>query len=333
MIYTLPKLDPIAFNLGFIAIRWYSLAYILGMIYVIWWLKSCNKKQRFLSDEAYENWLTWAVLSVIIGGRLGYVLFYNFGYFFHHPAEIFAIWQGGMSFHGGLFGAIFGMWIFAKKYKANFFTLTDHVAVAAPVGLFFGRIANFVNMELYGRATNGDFGVIFPGAGDFPRHPSQLYEATLEGFLLFLVMNWLFFITKLRPGLKKLTVSRFNEPDTAKLLQTCGNFKNKNLVGEPEFTSGETTQSEAKFDQRSNLNKARDSGRLSGIFLIGYGLARALVENFREPDSQIGYLFGSITMGQILSLPLILAGFGIFVFSAKTNFKKLPKNHKSLQKR
>lgn len=255
----LPPLDPIIFAIGPLAVRWYSLAYIAGILFTLFWLKKCNDKEKFLSEKAYDDWMIWAVLSVILGGRFGYVFFYNAEYFLHHPLEIFAFWQGGMSFHGGLLGSIFGMWIFAKKYKINYLQLTDVLAVAAPVGLFFGRLANFMNMELYGRITGSNFGIIFPNAGELPRHPSQLYEALLEGVLSFVIL---------------LSVHHFSK-------------------------------------------RAKQTGFLSGLFLILYGSFRILIENFREPDEQIGFLFAKITMGQILSLPLILIGIAILFFHPK----------------
>ena len=267
----LPEIDPIALSLGPIAIRWYSLAYIAGILFTLFWLKKLNQKDNFLSQKAYDDWLVWAVLSIILGGRLGYVFFYNSSYFLENPLEIFAFWQGGMSFHGGLLGSIFGMWLFAKKYKVNFLQLTDALSIAAPVGLFFGRLANFVNMELYGRVSGSNFGIIFPNAGDLPRHPSQLYEAALEGILLFLILFSLNNFTKIR----------------------------------------------------------QVKGCLSGLFLVFYGSFRILIENFREPDTQIGFLFDNVTMGQLLSLPLILLGiflgiFPIFLenFSQKRVLKK-----------
>ncbi len=257
---TLPELDPIAISLGPIAIRWYSLAYIAGILFTLFWLKKCNEKENFLSEKAYDDWLFWAVFSVLLGGRFGYVFFYNPSYFFSHPLEVFAFWQGGMSFHGGLCGAIFGMWLFTKKYKINFLQLTDCLAVAAPVGLFFGRLTNFVNMELYGRPTGSNFGVIFPNGGDLPRHPSQLYEAALEGILLFVIL---------------MSLHHF-----------------------------------FAFSKRR--------GFLSGSFLALYGIFRMAIENFREPDEQIGFLFAKITMGQALSLPLIFIGVFLIFFSLKT---------------
>ena len=263
----LPPIDPVAIYLGPIAIRWYSLAYIAGILFTLFWLKKSNQKEKLLSNEAYDDWLFWAVISILLGGRFGYVFFYNFGYFINHPLEIFAFWHGGMSFHGGLLGAILGMWFFAKKYKINFLKLTDTLSISAPIGLFFGRLANFINMELYGRVSGTNFGVIFPNAGNFeenlPRHPSQIYEAALEGVLLFLILFLLSHFTKI---------------------------KQKN-------------------------------GALSGLFLALYGIFRVSIESFREPDPQIGFLFGDITMGQLLSWPLILSGIFIVFFSYKCSKK------------
>jgi len=254
LVFHLPVLDPVALSLGPLAIRWYSLSYIAGILFTSFWLT----RSKILSRESYDAWLTWAIISILLGGRLGYVFFYNASYFLDHPLEIFAFWHGGMSFHGGLLGTIFGMWLFAKKYKINFLQLTDQLSIAAPVGLFFGRIANFVNMELYGRITNSDFGIIFPGAGDLPRHPSQLYEAFLEGILIFVIL-----------------------------------FSLRNRLGNQQ-------------------------GKLSGIFLTLYGCFRILIENFREPDEQLGFFFEKITLGQLLSLPLILLGIFLVFFHPKT---------------
>ena len=259
MIITLPNINPIAFSIYFLDIRWYSLAYIFGILFTFSWLKYCNKSQKFLSDKALDDWMVFAILSIILGGRFGYVFFYNPSYFFKNPLEIFAFWQGGMSFHGGLFGAIFGMWLFAKKYKINFWILCDNLAVSAPFGLLLGRIANFINLELYGRITDSKFGMVFPNAGELPRHPSQLYEAFLEGIVMFAILNILFFFTKI-----------------------------KNYYG-----------------------------CLSGLFLVIYGICRIIIENFRQPDEQIGLIFNPISMGQILSLPLMISGIVIIYFSFK----------------
>ena len=259
MIITLPNINPIAFSIYFLDIRWYSLAYIFGILFTFSWLKYCNKSQKFLSDKALDDWMVFAILSIILGGRFGYVFFYNPSYFLSHPLEIFAFWQGGMSFHGGLFGAIFGMWLFAKKYKINFWILSDNLAVSAPFGLLLGRIANFINLELYGRPTFDNFGVIFPNSDGLPRHPSQLYEAGLEGLVLLIILMILHFKTNLKNYPKKL----------------------------------------------------------SGIFLAGYGFSRFVVEYFREPDAQIGFIFEFITMGQILSFPLIIFGFFLILENSK----------------
>ena len=254
----LPNFDPVIFSIGPLAIRWYSVAYILGIVFTFLMLKSSNKKLPIMSAKALDDWITWAVLGIVIGGRLGYVLFYNLGFYLENPVQILAIWQGGMSFHGGLLGSIIAMFLFAKKYKIDFLKLTDILAVAAPIGLFFGRIANFINMELYGRVTTSKFGVIFPNAGDLPRHPSQLYEAFLEGILSFIILFSLANFTKVQ-------------------------------------------------------NK---KGFLSGLFLILYASSRIFIEQFREPDEQIGFIFDYITMGQILSIPLIILGL-IMIFLLK----------------
>jgi len=201
-IYT-HNLDPVAFAFNIfdyqLQIRWYSLAYIAGLLIASSWLKYCNNKQSILSKQAYENWLTWAIIGIVIGGRLGYVIFYQFSYYWHNPLDILKIWHGGMSFHGGLVGTIISMYFFSKKYNFNIWWLLDRLAVIAPIGLCLGRIANFINGELYGRFTNADFGVIFADAGDLPRHPSQLYEATLEGLVLLSIMLFCFFC---RPNAK-----------------------------------------------------------------------------------------------------------------------------------
>jgi phosphatidylglycerol:prolipoprotein diacylglycerol transferase len=229
----------------------------------MFWLKKCNEKDHFMSQQAYDDWLFWAVLSILLGGRFGYVFFYNFSYFINHPLEIFAFWQGGMSFHGGLFGAIFGMWLFAKKYKIDILKLWDVLAVAAPVGLFCGRLANFVNMELYGRVTGSEFGIIFPNAGELPRHPSQLYEAALEGIVMFIIL----------------------------------------------------------FCLQRYSSVAKKPGVLGGAFLALYGCFRIIIENFREPDAQLGFIFAKITMGQLLCLPLIFVGTAMIFFCLKNKKK------------
>jgi len=259
---TLPYFDQVALAIGPLEIRWYSLAYIAGILFVLFILKKYNKIDNLMSDEALDNWIVWAILGVIIGGRLGYVLFYNFNFYISNPLRIAAVWQGGMSFHGGLIGVIISMYLFCRKYKIQFFYLTDILAISTPIGLFFGRIANFINMELYGRATNSNYGFIFPNVDDQPRHPSQLYEAALEGLILFTILFLL--------------------------------------------------------NRHSKIRKI--PGILSGLFLIGYASARTCLEQFRQPDEQIGFFFGRITMGQILSLPIFIAGL-LIILTALKKFK------------
>ena len=249
-----PAIDPVLIAIGPFAIRWYALAYIAGI--VLGWRLVRRLVQRpgwALTPEAIDDLVFYVTLGVILGGRIGYVLFYQPGHYLTQPLDMLAVWRGGMSFHGGLIGVLVATFLFARRRGFAFFELTDALAVATPIGLFLGRIANFINAELWGRATDLPWGVVFPTAGPAPRHPSQLYEAGLEGLLLFAVMLW--------------------------------------------------------FARRPYGPQIR--GRLSGVFLIGYALARIAAEFFREPDVQIGYLSGGITMGQLLSLPML--AFGIFL--------------------
>ena len=249
-----PAIDPVLISIGPFAIRWYALAYIVGI--VLGWRLVRRLVQRpgwKPTPEAIDDLVFYVTLGIILGGRIGYVLFYQPGHYLTQPLDMLAVWRGGMSFHGGLLGVLIATWLFARKRGYAFFELTDALAVATPIGLFLGRIANFINAELWGRVTDMPWGVVFPTAGPEPRHPSQLYEAGLEGLVLFAVMLW--------------------------------------FARQPY---GPTVR-----------------GRLSGIFLIGYALARILVEFFREPDVQIGFLFGGITMGQLLSLPML--AFGVFL--------------------
>lgn len=265
MIINVPEFDPVALSFYFIKIRWYSLAYIFGVVYAYLWIKRTNQQAKYLSEQALEDWLLYIVLAVIIGGRCGYVFFYNPRYFFNNPQEILAFWHGGMSFHGGLLGVIFGMYLFAQKYHIKYWTLMDHLAVCAPFGICLGRLANFVNLELYGRPTSewfskNFFGFVFPNSDMVSRHPSQLYEALLEGLVLLVILTLLYFKTK---------------------------FKN--------------------YPQR-----------MSGVFLIGYSIARFICEFFREPDQQIGYFLNFFSMGQILSLPIMLIGVALIISSRQT---------------
>ena len=187
MALNFPDIDPVALSVGPVEIRWYALAYLAGFLIGWRYAMSLCKRERFksLTPEIIDDFFPWAILGVILGGRLGYVLFYNLPYYITQPQEILMVWQGGMSFHGGILGMTAAMFLYAWRRKLSFLALTDVIACVAPIGLFFGRIANFVNAELYGRATAMPWGVVFPGGGDVPRHPSQLYEALLEGAVLF----------------------------------------------------------------------------------------------------------------------------------------------------
>ena len=223
------NLDPVFLDFGFIAIRWYSLAYVFGII-LGWWFgkkiilhisKSFDLK---FNIKEFDDLITYIIISLIIGGRLGYVVFYNFGYYFSNPLEIVKIWEGGMSFHGALIGIIFGTYLFSLKRKIPTFFLLDVIACVSPIGIFFGRIANFINGELIGKATTLTWGVIFPSVDMLPRHPSQLYEALLEGVLLFLILNTLIFKKKyilgtcsylflICYGVLRIIAEFFREPD------------------------------------------------------------------------------------------------------------------------
>lgn len=268
----LPNFDPVIFSIGPLAIRWYSLAYIAGIIFTFFILKKFNNKSKIMSEKALDDWIVFAVLGIVLGGRLGYVLFYDFGYYLENPAQILVIWKGGMSFHGGLIGSLIAMFLFCKKYQIEFFKLMDILAIATPIGLFFGRIANFINMELYGRITTSKFGVIFPNAGELPRHPSQIYEAICEGLLTFIIL--------------------------------------------------------ASLTKFTNIRKK--TGFLSGLFLVCYSTSRIILEQFREPDEQIGFLFNHITMGQILSVPIMLVGIILIIFAVK-NKDKIKKKEKKIK--
>ena len=251
--------DPVAFQIMSFEIRWYSLAYILGI--VIGWIL-CKKIFIKNSDinKKFDDYITYLIIGIILGGRIGYIVFYNFLYYLDNFLDMFKIWQGGMSFHGGLLGIIISSYIFAKKNNQNPFFYLDQVSIVAPVGIFFGRLANFINSELYGTTSNVPWSVIFIKVDNLSRHPSQLYEAILEGLVLFLILIY---------------------------------FINKNYLNKP--------------------------GLISGLFLIFYSLFRFIVEFFRVPDEQIGYLILSLTMGQIISL--VFASIGITIFYLKNENK------------
>lgn len=246
-----PAIDPVLIQLGPFAVRWYALAYIAGLVLGWRYMRALSARPpAVLSLERLDDLLVWVTLGVVLGGRLGYVLFYKPLYFLAHPLEVVFLWQGGMSFHGGALGVIAATALFCRKHRLAFLAVTDLVACAVPIGLGLGRIANFINGELFGRASDAPWAMVFPHGGPLARHPSQLYEALLEGLALFVALAWLWRKEALR----------------------------------------------------------RRIGWLSGAFLVGYGLARSLAEFFREPDAHIGFLVGGVTMGQILSLPMIAAG-------------------------
>ena len=246
--FAFPALDPVAFRLGPLAVRWYGLAYMIA--FLAGWLILRRLDDRWklgLGSDGQAETVLAAVIGVIGGARLGYVLFYGAGVYWREPIRIVQLWDGGMSFHGGLVGILLaGLWV-ARRYHIPYLRLTDAGAVAAPIGLFLGRCANFVNDELWGRVTTAPWGVVFPNGGPLPRHPSQLYEAGLEGLVLFGVM---------------LLLTRRHRP----------------------------------------------AGEITGWLLTLYAVFRIFVEFFREPDIQIGFLAGGITMGQVLSIPVLLGG-------------------------
>jgi len=246
-----PNIDPVLVQLGPFAIRWYALAYITGI--VLGWLLIRRLVRRpgwTVEPAAIDDLVLYVTLGVILGGRIGYVLFYQSGWYFSHPLEILQVWRGGMSFHGGLVGVILAVVLFARQHRLPVLEIADLAAAVAPLGLLLGRVANFINGELWGRPADVPWAVVFPYAGPEPRHPSQLYEAVLEGLVLLAVTQYLAW----RP----------RHPEHA--------------------------------------------GRIGGAFLVGYALARIVVELFREPDAQLGFLLGGLTMGQLLSLPMLAGG-------------------------
>jgi phosphatidylglycerol:prolipoprotein diacylglycerol transferase len=245
-----PEFDPVALQIGPIAIRWYALSYIAGILlawrYCIWFAK---QPPQLVSREQLDDLMFWATIGIIVGGRLGQVLLWEPGAYLAHPLEILKIWQGGMAFHGGFIGVVIAVLIYARKQKLNPFSIGDVIAPAAPIGLFLGRVANFVNGELVGRPTDMPWGMIFPHVDNIPRHPSQLYQAVLEGILLFLFLH---------------------------------------LAG-----------------RRQSVRM--NTGMMTGLFLMGYAVARSIGEIFREPEIDLGSL-SFLTWGQILSVPMFALG-------------------------
>lgn len=269
--FTFPDIGPVAFALGPFAVRWYALAYIAGLLFAFFYMKRLVANQPLWGQAApgitarqLDDLFVWGVLGVILGGRAGYVLFYEPRAFLADPLAVFAIWHGGMSFHGGFLGVIVACFFFARRHGIRLDRLLDLGGASVPVGLGLGRIANFINGELYGRVSDVPWAIVFPFGGPLPRHPSQLYQAALEGaglFILGLIATRVFGSLK-RPGLT------------------------------------------------------------AGLFALGYGLARIFGEQFREPDAQLGFLFGPLTMGMLLSLPLL--GVGLWLIARAFRRPKVP---------
>ncbi len=270
MALAFPDIDPIAIQIGPLAIRWYALAYLggflLGWKYALHFCRLDQNRFRPTTDDI-DDFMTWAILGIILGGRVGYILFYNYPHYIEHPLDMLKVWEGGMAWHGGLLGVITVVLVYARMKKIQILRLGDVFACSAPIGFGLGRLANFVNGELYGRATDAPWGMVFPHGGDFARHPSQLYQAFLEGFVLFTVLVILAHIEKIRhrPGL------------------------------------------------------------LAAAFLFMYGLFRFIVEFFREPDGQLGFYFGMVSMGQILCLPMFI-GAAIIATIAMKQKPYVPEN-------
>lgn len=252
-----PEIDPIIFTVGPLSVRWYGLMYLIGFAFAMWWAnRQAAKPNSSWTKEQVSDLLFYGMLGVILGGRIGYVLFYQFSYFIENPLYLFRIDQGGMSFHGGTLGVITAICIFAWTRKKQLLEVGDFVAPLVPVGLLAGRIGNFINGELWGRTTDVPWGMVFPTGGPLARHPSQLYEAFLEGLVLFII---LYVFTK----------------------------------------------------------KPRPAGSVGGLFLLGYGVFRFCVEYVREPDAHLGLFGGFISMGQILSLPMVISGLGLIIWAYK----------------
>lgn len=265
-----PQIDPVLLEVGPIKVHWYGMMYLFGFLGA-WLLGSW--RARKLSDwnrDDVSDMVLYGAIGAVLGGRIGYILFYKLGWYLENPVAVLRIWEGGMSFHGGLLGVLFAVWLFARRSNKHFFEVTDFGAPLVPIGLFFGRIGNFINQELWGRTTDSTWGMVFPLAGPEPRHASQLYEALMEGIVLFVVL-WIY------------------------------------------------------------SSKPRRLGSVSGMFLVLYSLFRFIVEFAREPDAHLGFIaLDWMTMGQLLSVPMLLAGIGIIWWSARQDpeYKREPGNER-----
>ncbi len=260
---TFPHIDPTIFSMGPLHIRWYGLMYVLGFMATYFLVRRQIRLFSYQELEPhFENLNLVLILSVVLGGRLGYVLFYNFSYYLHHPLEIPATWTGGMSFHGACIGVLIGGWLYLRKKNIDYLKVADIYVVTIPIGLGLGRMGNFINGELYGRVTDLPWGMVFPGGGPLPRHPSQIYEMFLEGVVLFSIL-W--------------------------------SQKRRPWQGSPRWPHGS----------------------IGCLFLICYGSFRFLVELVRQPDPQLGFLFGLLTMGQLLSSLMIVGGLFLWVVLAR----------------
>jgi phosphatidylglycerol---prolipoprotein diacylglyceryl transferase len=272
LLISFPVFDPVAIAIGPIVIRWYALAYIFGIVLGWIYARSLLKTEKLWAGPApitfaqLDDFILWVTIGIIVGGRTGYVLFYSLPFFIQHPAEIFELWKGGMSFHGGFMGCVIAVIAFARVNGVSILSLGDITTAVAPIGLLLGRLANFINSELWGRVADPSlpWAMIFPNGGPLPRHPSQLYEAGLEGIVLFTILAVMIRLGALkRPGL------------------------------------------------------------ILGSFIAIYGLARITGEHFREPDPQLGFLWGGLTMGMLLSVPMVIAGAILIVSSYRKPASRL----------
>ncbi|HHM04344.1 MAG TPA: prolipoprotein diacylglyceryl transferase [Gammaproteobacteria bacterium] len=262
---TYPDIDPVAIHLGPVKVHWYGLMYLAGFA-AAWWLgrRRAARPGSGWNDQQVGDLIFYGALGAVLGGRVGYILFYDFDSYLENPLRMLKVWEGGMSFHGGLLGVIVAMWLFGRKQGKPFLGVTDFMAPLAPIGLGCGRIGNFINGELWGKVSDAPWAMVFPTGGPLPRHPSMLYEAFLEGAVLFALLWW--------------------------------------------YSS-----------------KPRPAGAVSGLFLLGYGVFRFAVEFVRVPDAQLGYLaFGWLTMGQVLSTPLIVAGAALLGRACRAGARSAP---------